>query len=977
MSEEKKVWRSLEEYQKGPKAEGRFNPFNNDFLSRREFMEWTSGMVAVLGASACTRMPQQKIIPYTKQPERIIPGKPLFFATSMSVGGRAIGLLVESHMGRPTKVEGNPDHPASLGTSDLFAQASVLSLYDPDRSQSLVSEGDLVFWTSFVAKLSSITQQHTVKKGEGLRILTEPVTSPSLAAQLQEFIKKNPQAQWHQYEPANRDSEREGMQLALGEDVSPVLDLTQAKVVVSLDSDFLAEPACPRYAHDFAKNRSVTQAKSEMNRLYCAQVSPGITDAMADHRVVVRASEVEKLSLALASECGLSVTASGVLSAEQTKWVKAAAADLKAQSGQGLVVVGRWQSPLVHALAAALNVRLKNVGRTVKYTAPLEAVPVSQGQSIETLAKDMAAGKVETLVILGGNPVYNAPADLDFASALGKVKNRIHCGQHLDETGALCNYHIPEAHYLEQWGDSKAYDGTLGIVQPLIAPLYAGKTHAEVLAALQGDAKATSFDLVRSYWKTKATGDFEAFWTRALNDGLVSGSAASEKKVALRAESAWAKSSVAVKEADVEVLFRPDPTVFDGRFANNGWLQEVPKPVSKVAWDNAAYMSPAMAKQMGVENEKVVRLISSGQSIEAPVFIMPGHAEKSVTLSLGYGRSRAGKLGTGAGFNAYPFRTTKNPWHLAKVEVVATTKTYKLACTQTHHSMEGRPIVRTATLDHHKEHPHWTHLHEHIPAALEGKELGTAGGTSAPTAPADYQWGMAINLSSCTGCNACVVACQAENNIPVVGKEEVSRGREMHWIRIDRYFEGELENPDTKFQPVACVQCETAPCEIVCPVGATAHDNEGLNNMVYNRCVGTKYCSNNCPYKVRRFNFFEYTKTITPSTKLVQNPDVTVRSRGVMEKCTYCVQRISGARIQAKNEGRKIKDGEVKTACQSACPSQAIFFGDISDPNSLVSKMKAEPQNYGLLEELNTKPRTTYLGKIVNPSPALKAEKPA
>ncbi len=971
---DKKIWRSIEERTDGPKAEERFNPFNNDFLSRREFMEWTTGMVAVLGASACTRMPDQKMIPYTKQPERIIPGQPLFFATAMPLNGRAIGLLIESHMGRPTKVEGNPEHPASLGTSDAFAQASVLSLYDPDRSQTLLGDGELIYWANFVSKVGALVKSHEPQKGEGLRILTEPVVSPTLAAQIQDLMKKYPAAEWHQYEPIHRDNEREGMIQAFGEDLSPVYDFTQAKVVVSLDSDFLNEPACPRYARDFSVGRR--PGTGAMNRLYAVEGSPSITGAKADNKLVARASQVEGIAAALAQACGLSVQGAPTPTGTAAKWVKAAADDLKANAGSCVVVAGRWQSPLVHALAAALNGRLNNKGKTVKYTAPVETQSINTTDSIRRLGADMKAGKVQTLVILGGNPVYNAPSDVDFATGLAKVKNRIHCGLYFDETGSLCNYHAPEAHYLEQWSDARAYDGTASIVQPLIAPLFGGKSYHEFVAALSGES-ANGYDIVRGYWKTKATGDFEKFWTRALNDGFVDGTAATAKAAVAKPESGWAKVGKTANPEAMEIIFRADASIFDGRFSNNGWLQELSKSITKIVWDNAAYISPATAAKMGVKNERVLKIVAGETSVDAPVWITPGHADNSITLSLGYGRTKAGKLGTGTGFNAYAVRSTAASWNLVGAEAVATARSYKLAGTQDHHSMEGRPIVRTATFEEHKKHPHWAHLHEHVPAHLDGKDVGTAGGAMAPDAPADYQWGMAINLSACTGCNACVVACQSENNVPVVGKEEVSRGREMSWIRLDRYYQGELDNPETHFQPVACVQCETAPCEVVCPVGATVHDNEGLNNMVYNRCVGTKYCSNNCPYKARRFNFFEYTKTITPTVKMVQNPNVTVRNRGVMEKCTYCVQRISSARITAKNEGRKIRDGEVKTACQTACPSQAIFFGNIADPGSLVSKIKAEPQNYGLLEELNTKPRTTYLGKVNNPSPALEAEKPA
>ncbi len=977
MSEQdKKQWRSLEERTSGPKAPERFNPFNNDFLSRREFMEWTSGMVAVLGASACTRMPQQKIVPYVKSPEQMIPGKPMFFATSMALNGRAIGLLVESHMGRPTKVEGNPDHPASLGTTDAYAQASVLDIYDPDRSQSLSSQGNLAFWAGYAANLSNIAASHAAKKGEGMRILTQPVISPTLAAQIQDFLKKYPSAQWHQFEPVHRDTERQGAILAFGEDVATIYAFDKAKVVVALDSDFMTEPATPRYAHDFANARRLTGGRKEMNRLYAVEPTPSVTGGSADHKIVARASDIEFIAAALAQECGVSVSGKVELSPVHQAWVKAAAADLKANGGAGVVAAGLWQSPLVHALAHAINARLGNVGKTVRYTAPVMVNSVAQNDSIKSLALDMRSGKVDTLIILGGNPAYNAPTDLEFVAAMEKVKNRIHCGLYVDETGSRCNYHIPEAHYLEQWSDAKAFDGTVGIVQPLIAPLYNGKSHHEVLAALMGDTTSTGYDIVRAYWKGKASGDFEVWWKKALNQGFIAGSAAADKRVAVKG-SDWAKVGRPASAQAIEVIFRPDPTIFDGRFANNGWLQELPKPMTKVVWDNAAYVAPAAAGRLGLKSEHMARIVWGEKAVDAATWITPGQADNTVTMNFGYGRTHAGKLGTGIGFNAFPFRLSGSTWHYQGVEVQKTDRYYKIACTQNHGSMEGRAIVRTATLETHKHHPHWAQIHMHGPKALEGKDVGTAGGPIAPVGPADHQWGMAIDLTTCNGCNACVVACQAENNIPVVGKIEASRGREMQWLRIDRYYEGDPENPKTLQQPVACVHCETAPCEIVCPVGATVHDNEGLNNMVYNRCVGTKYCSNNCPYKVRHFNFYEYTNTITPTTKMVQNPDVTVRSRGVMEKCTYCVQRISEARITAKNENRKIRDGEVVTACQAACPTKSITFGDISDAGSLVSKLKAAEQNYSLLGELNTKPRTTYLGKVTNPNPALESEKPA
>ncbi|MBY0372029.1 4Fe-4S dicluster domain-containing protein, partial [bacterium] len=789
---------------------------------------------------------------------------------------------------------------------------------------------------------------------------------------LEELMKRLPNARWHQFEAVHRDQERAGALMAFGEDVTPVYDFKAAKVVLALDADFLSEPSIPRYSRDFAESRRLTAEKKTMSRLYAVEPSPSATGAMADHRLPARAGEIENIAGAVAQACGLSVTRVTALSEAQTKWVKAVAEDLKAAGPDALVVAGAWQSPVTQALAHAINSRLGAAGKTVRYIAPVEARPGSQVESLQQLVGDMRSGKVETLVILGGNPVYTAPADLDFGASLAKVKNRVHCGTHLDETGSACNIHIPEAHYLEQWSDARAYEGTASIVQPLIAPIFGGKSYHEVVAAL-GGVLANGYDLVRAHWKSQASGDFDRWWVKTLNAGVIAGTESAVKRPGLRGESAWAKLGPAPSSELCELVLRPDATVFDGRFANNGWLQELPKPITLTVWDNAAFISPATAKEMGIENNQKMHITSGERTLEVAARILPGHADKSISLALGYGRTKAGRLGNGAGFDAYKLRLAATPWSVTGVEFFKGAGTYKVVCTQMHDSMEGRELIRTATLAHHLEHPHWAHQHEHLPKALEGHDVGNSGGAYAPKGEADYQWGMTIDLNTCNGCNACVVACQAENNIPVVGKVEADRGRSMQWIKIHRYFEGETENPKTHFQPVACVHCEAAPCEIVCPVGATVHDNEGLNNMVYNRCVGTKYCSNNCSWHARRFNFFEYTNTITPTTKMVQNPDVTVRSRGVMEKCTYCVQRISSARIQAKNEGRKIQDGEVVTACQAACPSQSITFGDISDPKSLVSLAKAQGTNYALLGELNTRPRTSYLGKVNNPNPALDA----
>jgi Fe-S-cluster-containing dehydrogenase component len=647
--------------------------------------------------------------------------------------------------------------------------------------------------------------------------------------------------------------------------------------------------------------------------------------------------------------------------------------DLQQHRGSSVVIVGEGQPPVVHALAHVMNAALGNVGSTLVYTAPVEAQPVDHIASLRELVQDMEAGRVEILVILGGNPVFTAPADLRFAEHLSKVKLRAHLSLYHDETSILCHWHLPATHPLESWSDARAYEGTATILQPLIAPLYDGRSAHEVLAALLGQPGRSSHDLVRDYWRSqRPTEDFEVFWQTALHDGLIVGTAFPPKPVTLRPD--WMNQGGGQKQelgtADhpqstnpqpLEIVFRPDPTIWDGSFANNSWLQELPKPLTKLTWDNAALIAPATAERLHLANEEVVELQLQDRSVRAPIWIMPGHAEDSVTVHLGYGRTRAGRVGDGAGFNAYALRTTTAPWHATGLEIRKTGLSYRLACTQHHYSIEGRPLVLSATLAEYQEHPHIVHELVHTPPSdmtlyPQYKYEG-------------YAWGMAININACTGCSACVVACQAENNIPVVGKDQVIAGREMHWLRIDRYYKGDLDNPEAYFQPIPCMHCETAPCEPVCPVAATAHSAEGLNDMVYNRCVGTRYCSNNCPYKVRRFNFLQYADFETPSLKLLYNPDVTVRSRGVMEKCTYCVQRINAARIEAKKEDRGIRDGEVMTACQQACPTQAIIFGDINDAKSQVSQLKADPLNYPLLGELNTRPRTTYLAKLWNPNP--------
>ncbi len=946
-------------------------------ISRRNVLRLMGASAALAGLTACTKLPTEKIVPYVRPPEEFVPGKPLFYATSMPFGGVANGLLVESHLGRPTKAEGNPEHPGSLGAANIFAQASVLTLYDPDRSQVVVHNGRIGNWADFLNAMTLFTRELAATQGAGFRILTETVTSPSLAAQLAQLLRQFPKAQWHQYDPVGRDNARAGARLAFGEIVETQYRFDRADVVVSLDADFLcAHPGSLRYAHDFADKRRVTGPESRMNRLYVVEPIPTNTGVQADHRLPLRASAIEGFARSLAGLLGVKQgAAGGEATPPEYGWINALARDLQNHRGSSIVLAGDAQPPEVHALAHAMNAALGNVGSTVIYTQPIEANPTDQWQSFKTLVADMRSGQVTTLAILNSNPVYSAPADLEFRENLLKVNRRIHLGLYEDETAELCHWHIPEAHFLEAWGDARAYDGTVSTIQPLISPFYQGKSAYEILAVLLGQPGRTGHDTVREYWQSQRPDkDFEALWETTLHDGVMAGTAFPPKAVTLKMELGGTAPQAAPREG-FEINFRPDPTIWDGRFANNGWLQECPKPLTKLTWDNAGMVSPKSAEDLKVENGDVVELRYGGRTVRAPIWIVPGHADHSVTVHLGYGRTRAGHVGTGAGFNACELRPSDQRWFGSGVEIRKTGERYLLAHTQHHHlidregevesaAAEERDVIRVATLQEFRKNPDF---------ARDPAEQTTKAESLYPAY--DYskgdQWGMSIDLNSCIGCNACVVACQSENNIAVVGKDQLSRGREMHWIRVDTYYEGGLDHPRMYNEVVPCMQCENAPCELVCPVGATVHSPEGLNEMIYNRCVGTRYCSNNCPYKVRRFNFYLYSDWTTPSLYGLRNPDVTVRSRGVMEKCTYCIQRINAVKIKAEEADRAIEDGEILTACQQTCPTQAIVFGNINDPNSKVAKLKAQSRNYSLLTELNTRPRTTYLAKLRNPNPEI------
>jgi len=991
------VWRSLEAVAETPEFKDYLHrefPTNAsewlDPVGRRSFMKLMSASMALAGVTACTVQPTELIVPYVRQPEEVIPGRPLFFATAMSLGGVATGLLVESHEGRPTKIEGNPDHPASQGATDLFAQGSVLTLYDPDRSQTITQLGDIRPWSAVIAAMRGGLSAQSATKGAGLRILTETVNSPSLAAQIQQVLQQQPEAKWIQWEPMPRDNARAGARTAFGEYLEPVYDLSKADVILSLDADFLASEGAGnlRYARQFAGRRRVEDSADNLNRLYVVESNHTVTGGRADNRLPLKSSQVEAFARAVAQQAGVAGM-TGTAPAGSEAFVDAVAKDLAAHRGRAVVMAGDAQPPAVHAIAHALNAAIGAAGETVSYLPTPEAVPTEQHAALRELVTDIEAGRVQMLVIIGeANPVMSAPADFKFAETMSKVALRIHSGLYFDETATLSQWHVPAAHYLEAWGDARSFDGTVSIVQPLIQPLYGGKSANEMIATLSDRPERAGYDVVREHWMAHApvqagqageaggavpaaaaaaapappASTFELQWRKSLHDGFIAGTAFAPSAAVVAPDVATRITASAAVDG-IEINFRRDETIYDGRFANNGWLQELPKPVTKLTWDNAALLAPSTAEANQLHTGDLITITHAGRTLAVPVWITPGHAKDAITVSVGYGRTKAGRVGNGAGFNTYALRGSATPWFGAAT-IAKTGDTYDLVGTQDHWSIEGRNIIRSATLEEFKAKPTFVKEMEHL-------KLDKRISLYADKEYQGDQWGMAIDMNACTGCSACIIACVAENNIPVVGKAQVKRNREMHWLRIDRYFAGNLDTPDTYYQPMPCQQCENAPCEVVCPVSATVHSDEGLNDMVYNRCVGTRYCSNNCPWKVRRFNFLLYQDFTTPQFKMQRNPDVTVRSRGIMEKCTYCVQRINAARIQSKREDRAIRDGEIVTACQAVCPTGAIVFGNINDPNSQVARLKSSPRNYTTLDDLNTLPRTTYLAAVRNPNPAL------
>ncbi len=944
------------------------DPGGTEHPDRREFFGIAGASLALAGLAGCGRGPlRDDIEPYVHEPEDVVPGRASSYATSVPAGAAETGVLVTTHMARPTKIEGNELHPASDGATDAVTQAILLSLYDPDRSATLFRDGGATTWRRVLADMRAALARHEAD-GTGLRLLTGAVPSPSIAETYDRFLGRFPGSMWHAHDPLAPTRARAGIEQAFGTIGDLHYRLDEARVVAAFDSDFLMEGAgAVRYARDFAQGRR--RGAADMLRLYAAEPMPTVTGSVADHRLPLRSGDVGRTMLALAAELGVARSGPGDETEREASWVRALARDLEDSPGRSLVAVGERQPVSVHALAMAINDHLQNVGRTLIITEPVDE---SAGAgTLSELAADIEAGDVQTLLIAGTNPVATAPADLAIGDRIEAVDVSFHLGLYRDETARRCRYHVPEAHPLERWGDGRAFDGTLSLRQPVIRPIDGGRSPLDVVAALTPDAvdvagegPGADRERLRAYWRGHPAfaADFDATWRRTLHDGVVPASALPPMSVTLR-DDALSGSRGELEgarqqggdEGDLELAFALHPRVLDGRYANNEWLQELPTPITNLTWDNPAMVGPTTAERLGIRSGDEVRIRSGQAEVLAPAWVIPGHAEGAMTLHLGYGRE-LGRVAEGRGFSAEALRSSEALWRAAG-QAQATGRTWTIASTQHHHQMEGRDLIREASAEAYER-----------DAEIFARPIPDLSLYPDWEYPAE-KWAMVIDLNSCIGCGACMVACQAENNIPVVGKEEVVNAREMHWIRVDTYYTGDDDDPEFRHQPVPCMHCERAPCELVCPVQATVHSTDGLNDMVYNRCVGTRYCSNNCPYKVRRFNFFDYARRDEAHLDPGRNPEVTVRTRGVMEKCTYCVQRISLARIEAKNEQRPIRDGEVVTACQQVCPADAIVFGDGNDPDARVTEVRQSPRNYGLLEELNTRPRTTYLAKLTNPGP--------
>jgi molybdopterin-containing oxidoreductase family iron-sulfur binding subunit len=987
----KRYWRSVDELAGTPEFQAaveREFPHAveewTDPVSRRGFFKLMGASLALAGLAGCTKQPDEPIYSYVKAPEDLILGKPNYFATAFPFVTGAVPLLVKSDQFRPIKIDGNPEHSYNRGSSDAMTQATLLDLYDPDRSQRVTYRGEDREWMEFAEELRAAMAAS--RDGSGIYFLSATITSPTLARQWKALQAAYPKATLVQYDPAIAGTTAEN-------GLNVQYDLSSADLLVSLDADFLSGAAFPGFhklLREYAERR---KDPAKMNRLYAIESTPTTTGMKAEHRLGLRASEIPAFAAELAKAVGVAGVEAPAYAwtAEQKKFLAVLAKDLKAHAGKSVVIPGNYQDPSVAALAQAINRTLGNIGKTSFPSAePLHPIPSRQAADLKALVADLNAGKVDWLVILNANPIYSAPADYEFAAAFAKAKAVAHLGSHVDETGQLAHWHIPAAHYLESWSDARAYDGTVSIVQPLIDPLYGGKTAHDLFQLFLNEPLLSAYAAVRETWKPvlEKRGDFELGWRKALHAGWIEGTAFDKTTNDAVDLAALGKIPVPSSKDAIEIVFRPDPNIYDGRWSNVGWLQELPKPITNLSWDNAALVSGATLTRLGLAEDDIVELSVDGRKVKAPVIVAPGHPDNSVTVYLGYGRAFAGRVGSGAGFNAYLIRTATAPFY-ATGTIRKLDGKWGVAVTKSHYqdhrpklfggegngnnSLEAdeaigeRGIIRYATLEEFLAHPNFANEGETHPTTDKNNTLFPNWEYK------DNAWGMSIDMNSCTGCNACIVGCYAENNIPVVGKQQVRIGRNMQWLRVDTYFEGDLADPRAHFQPMACQHCENAPCEQVCPVGATVHTPEGLNQMVYNRCVGTRYCSNNCPYKVRRFNFLLYSDFDTESLKLMRNPDVTVRSRGVMEKCSYCVQRISAAKIDADKENRPVRDGEIVTACQQACPASAITFGNLNDRQSKVAKLQADQRSYQVLADLNTRPRTTYVAAVLNTNPELNA----
>jgi MoCo/4Fe-4S cofactor protein with predicted Tat translocation signal len=1011
-------WRSLAELDQTPEfrdaVEREFaEPLQEipaDSPGRRRFMQVMGASFSLAGLAGC-RWHEDKILPMTRRPEGVIPGTTSRYATAMELNGVAHGIHATSYDGRPIKVDGNPLHPDSLGAAGTYHQGSVLNVYDPDRSDAVSTKGgtgrEISTFETFDKAAKEQFKKLRANRGEGMRILSERSSSPTLLALKERWLTAFPLSKWVTFEALGTNSRAAGTALAFGKPHRVHYSFAEAKVILSLDADFVAPwfPSGLANARGLIKGRVPDQ--QEMNRLYVIESAFSSTGSVSDHRLPLRSEQIKAVAAFLDAEISAKANAlpeqgggqpkpaaEFLKDAKVQKFLSAVAKDLLANIGKSIVVAGLHQPAEVHALVERMNVLLGNAGRTVFYTEDSADSVNSDVAGLKALTEEMAAGRVETLLVLGGNPAYDAPSDVDFAGALGKVAFSVRLGLYEDETSQDATWHVPAAHYLESWGDARAYDGTISIVQPLIAPIFGGRSALELLARLLGE-EPKGLELVRAQHKG-LLGDDRRF-RKAIHDGIVEGSAFDRVLPKLTpiapVKLSERELSGAVQNGGFEVRFVPCPKIYDGRFANNAWLQELPESFSKLSWDNAAFFSVATAKDLDITDGDVLTLTLGGKSVDVPCIVAPGSADGSIKLALGYGRTHAGRVGgkvgtdvTPVGGNANLIRTSEAFFAAAGVSVATSGPGKRLANTQDLYAMdqigldgiaERLPqLVREASYEEFKKEPHFA---KHLVHQPHDMNLWVD-----PVSYEGHKWGMAIDLNKCIGCSACVTACQAENNIPVVGQENVAMGREMLWLRVDRYYRGDPNEPEVRFQPMPCQQCENAPCEQVCPVGATMHSHEGLNDMVYNRCIGTRYCSNNCPYKVRRFNYFNYnldvigitpyTPTQDPKMKLkamVFNPEVTVRSRGVMEKCTFCVQRIQNAKIPAKNAGRALQDGEIKTACQETCPTDAIVFGDLNDKKSRAANLQKLERAYQLLGELNNRPRVQYLARITNPNPEL------